>query len=41
MMAMPAHKPSPTDVCVCVFVGVYVCVCFFSGWMKCVWVPDS
>lgn len=25
MMAMPAHKPSPTDVCLC----VYICVCDF------------
>lgn len=37
MMAMPAHKPSPADMC------VYVCVCVsdFSGWMKCVCGSDS
>lgn len=40
MMAMPAHKPFPTDVCknVCC---VCVCVIFFSGWMECVCASDS
>lgn len=33
MMAMPAHKPSPADVC--------VCVCDISGWMKSVCGSDS
>lgn len=39
MMAMPAHKPSPADVCVSTC--ACVCVCDFSGWMKCVRGSDS
>lgn len=33
MMAMPAHKPSPKDL--------YVCVLDLSGWMKCACGSDS